>query len=152
MIAQWVAEMIGLAPPESAHPAGWVWLAAWQNAFMLSIDGFLDVLFATYVWRRVAEQMREIGWEALRWRSPSTDAAIALGAYFFGMIVTRLALWLVRYGFLSVNTSTAMLALGLAFAMWALTCLMRIFARGPWGPRAWLFCVAVSLMLAFALT
>lgn len=164
--------LFGIAPPDAPHPVGgWIWLAVWQNAFMWFLDIFLVVIFSAYARKRIAEDRHarptsvaeaaagappvapEQGlMEALHQRSPSTDGAIALAGYFGGMVLVRGALWMVRYGFISTNLSAIMVSLGLAVSMWALLCLLRIFARGPWGPRAWLICLGVSLLLAFALT
>lgn len=147
-------------------PASWSQVAAWQNAFLFFIDLALVVLFGAYLSRRLEERARAAtpsavnrrhiplsAWvEAARWRSPSTDAAAALMSYFAGMAWVRAALWLVRYGFVSTETSLALVATGLAVAIIGVTCLLRVFGDKPWGTRVWLISVAADLLLSTFLT
>jgi hypothetical protein len=145
-------EVLGGTTPVSA-PTDWLWLAAWQNAFLFFLDVFVVVLFGLYAWHRMKVRRREVGWRnALLWRSPASDSAVALMCYFSGMAWVRAALWLASYGFISPAASAVVVPIGLALSVWALLCLLRVFGDRPWGPRAWIICVTVALLLASALT
>jgi hypothetical protein len=110
----------------------------WQNAFLVSTDLCLIVLFGLYTFRRI---------QAKEWRMWRTDAGLALLVYFIGQLCVRGALLLWRHGLLGSPDDqfhSVVFYIGTVISTLGIICLIRVFSSVAWGPRAWIACMVAA--------
>lgn len=112
---------------------------SWQNAFLLIIDALLVALFAWYILRKFAAGLL---------RSDPTKVAWGLCLSYGGWGLERLEVVLDLYGW---HMGAGFQAARLLMAVWAVVCLLRVFAGVVWGVWMWSWVVITAFVIATAL-
>lgn len=114
-------------------------VTGWIAGFMLLLDAALVFAFAQHV----------LDMGRKRWKSPETDAGIALLVYFTGQGLVRTGTWLSFHQLFGAPAEVLIVG-GTSMAVIGAVCAVRVFSRRTWQIVPWLVYIVLAALLSSA--